>query len=49
MVCRGDPHKRWSHRHFAVLAGLGTFGVNNMLITRMGCYGRVSSFAASIL
>ncbi|MDU9376701.1 hypothetical protein McpSp1_13260 [Methanocorpusculaceae archaeon Sp1] len=38
----------WSHRHFAVIAGLGTFGVNNMLITRMGCCGRVSSFAASI-
>lgn len=27
---------RWSHRHFAVLAGLGTFGMNNMLITRAG-------------
>ncbi|MCZ0863145.1 hypothetical protein [Methanocorpusculum vombati] len=39
---------RWSHRHFAVLAGLGTFGMNNMLITRAGCCGRVSSFAAEI-
>ncbi|MCZ0861130.1 hypothetical protein O0S10_07825 [Methanocorpusculum sp. MG] len=39
---------RWSHRHFAVLAGLGTFGVNNMLITKAGCCGRVSSFAARI-
>jgi len=39
---------RWSHRHFAVLAGLGTFGVNNMLITPAGCCGRVSSFAAHI-
>lgn len=39
---------RWSHRHFAVLAGLGTFGVNNMLITRAGCCGRVSSFPANI-
>ena len=39
---------RWSHRHFAVLAGLGTFGMNNMLITSAGCCGRVSSFAADI-
>lgn len=39
---------RWSHLHFAVLVGLGTFGMNNMLITRAGCCGRVSSFAAQI-
>ena len=39
---------RWSHRHFAVLAGLGTFGLHHMLITCSGCCGRVSSFAAEI-
>lgn len=31
---------RWSHRHIAYLAGLGTFGLNNMLITKAGCCGR---------
>ncbi len=31
---------RWSHRHIARLAGLGTFGLNNMLITDSGCCGR---------
>ncbi len=34
----------WSHRHAAVIAGLGTFGINNMLITDKGCCGRVGSF-----
>lgn len=33
----------WSHRHLAYLAGLGTFGVNNMLITDKGCCGRFGS------
>lgn len=31
---------RWSHRHIAKIAGLGTFGINNMLITNEGCCGR---------
>lgn len=30
----------WSFRHFAYAAGIGTFGLNNMLITRKGCCGR---------
>ena len=30
----------WSQRHIAYAAGLGTFGVNNMLLTRQGCCGR---------
>ncbi len=29
----------WSHRHFAYAAGLGTFGLNNMLITKNGSCG----------
>jgi epoxyqueuosine reductase QueG len=33
----------WSHRHIAYIAGLGTFGINNMLITKNGCCGRVGS------
>ncbi|MDR0624280.1 MAG: hypothetical protein LBG10_07595 [Treponema sp.] len=34
---------RWSHRHIAFLAGLGSFGLNNMLITSRGCCGRFGS------
>jgi epoxyqueuosine reductase QueG len=34
---------RWSHRHIARIAGLGTFGINNMLITSKGCCGRFAS------
>lgn len=34
---------RWSHRHVAHIAGLGTFGMNNMLITKLGCAGRYGS------
>lgn len=30
----------WSHRSAAYIAGLGKFGVNRMLITRVGCAGR---------
>jgi epoxyqueuosine reductase QueG len=33
----------WSHRHIAYMAGIGTFGVNNMLITQKGCCGRLGS------
>ena len=33
----------WSQRHIAYGAGLGTFGVNNMLITEKGCCGRYNS------
>lgn len=37
----------WSHRHIAYIAGLGKFGLNNMLITDQGCCGRVGSFITS--
>lgn len=33
----------WSHRHIARIAGLGEFGINNMLITDAGCCGRLGS------
>jgi epoxyqueuosine reductase QueG len=33
----------WSHRHIAYIAGIGTFGINNMLITNNGCCGRFGS------
>jgi epoxyqueuosine reductase QueG len=41
-----DTHKvisYWSQRHAAYAAGLGTFGLNNMLITNKGCCGRFGS------
>jgi epoxyqueuosine reductase QueG len=37
----------WSHRHIAYIAGIGKFGLNNMLITEKGCCGRVGSFITS--
>ncbi|WKY46168.1 epoxyqueuosine reductase [Eubacteriaceae bacterium ES2] len=33
----------WSHRSVAYIAGIGTFGINNMLITKSGCCGRIGS------
>jgi epoxyqueuosine reductase QueG len=33
----------WSHRHIAWIASLGSFGMNNMLITEAGCCGRFGS------
>ncbi len=38
----------WSHRHAAFIAGLGKFGLNNMLITDKGCCGRVGSFITDL-
>jgi epoxyqueuosine reductase QueG len=38
----------WSHRHVAFAAGLGNFGLNNMLITESGCCGRIGSFLTSV-
>ncbi len=37
----------WSHRHVAYVAGLGRFGLNNMLITDKGCSGRIGSLITS--
>ena len=38
----------WSHRSAAYIAGVGTFGVNNMLITDKGCCGRIGSVITTI-
>ena len=38
----------WSHRHIAYAAGLGTFGVNNMLLTKQGCCGRFSTVVTNL-
>jgi len=37
----------WSHRHVAEIAGLGGFGLNNMLITEAGCCGRFGTVVTS--
>lgn len=38
----------WSHRSAAYIAGLGTFGVNQMLITEAGCCGRIGSLITNL-
>jgi len=38
----------WSHRHVAYIAGLGKFGINNMLITDKGCCGRVGTIVTNM-
>jgi len=38
----------WSHRHVAQIAGLGTFGLNNMLITEKGCCGRIGTLVTNL-
>ena len=38
----------WSHRHVAFIAGLGKFGLNNMLITEKGCCGRLGSIISTL-
>ena len=39
---------RWSQRHIAEAAGLGTFGLNNMLITKAGSMGRFGSVVTAL-
>lgn len=38
----------WSNRHVAYVAGLGTFGLNNMLITQNGCCGRLGNVVTNM-
>lgn len=38
----------WSHRSVAYIAGLGTFGINHMLITQAGCCGRIGSLVTDL-
>jgi epoxyqueuosine reductase QueG len=38
----------WSHKSAAYAAGLGTFGVHHMLITKAGCAGRFGTVLVSI-
>ncbi|WZL74555.1 epoxyqueuosine reductase [Clostridiaceae bacterium 35-E11] len=38
----------WSHRHVAYIAGLGKFGLHQLLITEKGCCGRIGSIVTNI-
>lgn len=38
----------WSHRHIAYAAGLGTFGMNDLLITEKGVAHRCGSFVVNL-
>lgn len=39
---------RWSHKHLAYIAGLGTFGHHRLLITPSGCCGRLGSLVTTM-
>lgn len=39
---------QWSHKHTAFIAGLGTFGHHQMLITKKGCGGRFGSLLVDV-
>ena len=39
---------RWSQRHVGYIAGQGTFGLNNMLISDVGCVGRYFSIVTAL-
>lgn len=41
-------YSNWSQRHIAYAAGLGTFGINNMLITLNGTCGRFFSLVTDL-
>ena len=38
----------WSHKHVAYIAGLGKFGLHQMLITDKGCCGRLGSIVTDL-
>ncbi|MHA1710959.1 MAG: epoxyqueuosine reductase [Candidatus Freyarchaeota archaeon] len=38
----------WSHKHVAFIAGLGTFGLHQMIITEEGCCGRLGSEVTNV-
>jgi epoxyqueuosine reductase QueG len=39
---------RWSHKHLAHLVNLGRFGIHHMLITPVGCTGRLGSLVSEV-
>lgn len=48
MISNELPKSRWSQRHVAYIAGHGTFGLNNMLISDEGSVGRYYSLITSL-
>jgi len=48
MISMDNPRSRWSQRHVAYLAGHGTFGLNNMLISDAGSVGRYFSVVTAL-
>jgi epoxyqueuosine reductase QueG len=38
----------WSHRHVGYVAGIGRFGVHNLIITGKGCAGRLGSLVTDL-
>jgi len=44
----GKLGARWSHKSAAVLAGLGSFGLNRLVITDSGCAGRFGSLILDV-
>ena len=48
MISMENPRSRWSQRHVAYLAGQGTFGMNNMLISDVGSVGRYFSLVTTL-
>ena len=48
MISMENPRSRWSQRHVAYLAGQGTFGKNNMLISDVGSVGRYFSIVTTL-
>ena len=48
MISNENPRSRWSQRHVAYLAGQGTFGKNNMLISDAGAAGRYFSVVTTL-
>ena len=48
MISMENPRSRWSQRHVAYLAGHGTFGKNNMLISDVGSVGQYFSIVTTL-
>ncbi len=48
MISMENPRSRWSQKHVAYIAGHGTFGLNNMLITDRGTVGRFASVISAL-
>ena len=48
MIDKEHIYSNWSQRHVAYAAGLGTFGLNNMLITDQGTCGRFYSLITNL-